>query len=246
MSVKSILVSQPKPTNGKSPYNDLSEKYNVTVDFRSFIHVEGLNVQEFRQQKVKIEEHTAVIFTSRKGVDFFFKMCEEMRVKVSDSMKYFCMSEAVALYLQNYVVYRKRKIFHGKTRFVDLIDTIKKHKDEKFLLPCSDILKPIIPELLEKENINYTKSILYRTVCSDLSDLEDVSYDILVFYSPAGIESLYKNFPDFIQNKTKIACFGETTKKAVEKAGLSVDIHAPNPKYRSMTMAIDSYLKAFN
>lgn len=243
MSVKSILVSQPKPENGKSPYFDLAKKYNLDIDFRSFIHVEGVDSKEFRQQRINILDHTAVIFTSRNAIDHFFKMCESLRVKVPDTMKYFCMSEAIAYYLQNYVVYRKRKIFHGERKFVDLMPLIKKNKSEKFLLPCSDILKPVIPEELEKENIDYTRAVLYRTVCSDLSDLEDVFYDILVFYSPAGIESLYKNFPDFKQNDTRIACFGETTKKAVEKAGLKINIQAPTPSAPSMTMAIEQYLK---
>lgn len=243
MRVKSILVSQPKPENGKSPYFDLADKYDLNVDFRSFIHVEGVDSKEFRQERINILDHTAVIFTSRNAIDHFFKMCEALRVKVPDTMKYFCMSEAIAYYLQNYVVYRKRKIFHGQRKFVDLMPTIKKHKDEKFLLPCSSILKPVIPDELEKAGIDYTKAVLYRTVCSDLSDLEDVFYDILVFYSPAGIESLYKNFPDFVQNDTRIACFGETTKKAVEKAGLDINIHAPVPNAPSMTMAIEQYLK---
>ena len=246
MRVKSILVSQPKPENGKSPYFDLADKYDLNVDFRSFIHVEGVDSKEFRQERINILDHTAVIFTSRNAIDHFFKMCESLRVKVPDTMKYFCMSEAIAYYLQNYVVYRKRKIFHGQRKFVDLMPTIKKHKDEKFLLPCSSILKPVIPEELEKAGIDYTKAVLYKTVCSDLSDLEDVFYDILVFYSPAGIESLYKNFPEFEQNDTRIACFGETTKQAVEKAGLNINIHAPMPNAPSMTMAIEQYLKQNN
>lgn len=241
--MKSILVSQPKPENGKSPYFDLAEKYDLKVDFRSFIHVEGVDVKEFRTQRVDIAEHTAVILTSRNAIDHFFRTCEELKIKVPDTMKYFCISEAIAYYLQKYVVYRKRKIFHGRQRFVELMDTIKKHKKEKFLLPCSDILKPIIPELLDKDGINYSKAVLYRTVCSDLSDLENVFYDMLVFYSPAGIESLFKNFPDFKQNDTLIACFGETTKKAVEKAGLKINVQAPMANAPSMTMAIEQHLK---
>lgn len=240
--VKTILISQPKPATEKSPYYDLADKYSLTIDFRSFIHVEAVEAQEFRQQRVSILEHSAVIFTSRNAVDHFFRMCKEMRVTVPDSMKYFCISESTALYLQKYVVYRKRKIFHGQLRFAELIDSIKKHKQEKFLLPCSDLLKPSIPKLLEESNITYSKAMMYRTVCSDLSDLSDVKYDMLVFFSPSGIESLYKNFPDFEQNSTKIAAFGPTTVKAVEDKGLQVNISAPNPKAPSMSMAIENHI----
>lgn len=240
--VKTILISQPKPATEKSPYYDLADKYSLTIDFRSFIHVEAVEAQEFRQQRVSILEHSAVIFTSRNAVDHFFRMCKEMRVTVPDSMKYFCISESTALYLQKYVVYRKRKIFHGQLRFAELIDSIKKHKQEKFLLPCSDLLKPSIPTLLEDNNITYSKAMMYRTVCSDLSDLSDVKYDMLVFFSPSGIESLYKNFPDFEQNSTKIAAFGPTTVKAVEDKGLTVNISAPNPKAPSMSMAIENHI----
>lgn len=240
--VKTILISQPKPATEKSPYYDLADKYSLTIDFRSFIHVEAVEAQEFRQQRVSILEHSAVIFTSRNAVDHFFRMCKEMRVTVPDSMKYFCISESTALYLQKYVVYRKRKIFHGQLRFAELIDSIKKHKQEKFLLPCSDLLKPSIPTLLEDNNITYSKAMMYRTVCSDLSDLSDVKYDMLVFFSPSGIESLYKNFPDFEQNSTKIAAFGPTTVKAAEDKGLTVNISAPNPKAPSMSMAIENHI----
>lgn len=243
MAIKSILVSQPKPESSKSPYFDLAEKYKVKVDFRPFIHVEGVSSQEFRQSRIKLEEHSAVILTSRNAADHFFRMAEEMRFQVPDSMKYFCISEAVAYYLQKYVVYRKRKIFFGKQKFVDLMDTIKKHKDEKFLLPCSDIHKQSIPDMLADNNINFSKAVMYRTVASDLSDLADVNYDMLVFFSPSGIESLLKNFPEFKQNNTKIAAFGATTAKAVEKAGLKLNVHAPQPKAPSMTMAIEQFIK---
>ncbi|MAX79237.1 MAG: uroporphyrinogen-III synthase [Crocinitomicaceae bacterium] len=246
MKVKSILVSQPKPESDRSPYFDLAEKYKLKIDFRPFIHVEGVPAQEFRKEKIGILEHSAVIFTSRNAVDHFFRMAEEMRCNIPDTMKYFCISESTAYYLQKYVVYRKRKIFHGKQRFAELIDLIKKHKKEKFLLPCSDILKKEIPELLEKNKISYTKAVFYRTVCSDLSDLENVSYDMLVFFSPAGIESLFKNFPDFKQNKTRIAVFGPTTTKAVEQHGLRVDVLAPTQNAPSMTMAIENYIKEVN
>lgn len=240
--IKTILISQPKPSGDKSPYFDLAKKLNLKIDFRPFIHVEAVDAQEFRQQRVSILEHSAVIFTSRNAVDHFFRMCEEMRVTVPDTMKYFCISESTAYYLQKYVVYRKRKIFHGQIRFADLMDVMKKHKQEKFLLPCSDLLKPAIPQLLDEAGLTYTKAVMYRTVCSDLSDLSDVKYDMLVFFSPSGIESLLKNFPEFTQGSTKIAVFGPTTAKATLDSGLRVDVNAPNQKAPSMTMAIENYI----
>lgn len=240
--IKTILISQPKPSTEKSPYFDLADKHNLKIDFRPFIHVEAIDAQEFRQDRIDVLKHTAVIFTSRNAVDHYFRMCEELRVVVPHSMKYFCLSEAAAFYLQKYVVYRKRKIFVGKGRFTDLMDLIKKHKTEKFLLPCSDLLKPSIPDLLEDGKINYSKATMYRTVCSDLSDLSEVKYDMLVFFSPSGIESLFKNFPDFKQGITKISVFGPTTAKATEEAGLRIDINAPNQKAPSMTMAIENYI----
>jgi len=246
LKVKSILVSQPKPESDRSPYFDLAKKYKLKIDFRPFIHVEGITVQEFRKQRISILEHSAVIFTSRNAVDHFFRMAEEMRVTVPEGMKYFCISESTAYYLQKYMVYRKRKIFHGKQRFADLMEVMKKHKQEKFMLPCSDILKKEIPEMMDKAGFHYSKAVLYHTVCSDLSDLEDVYYDMLVFFSPAGIESLLKNFPDFKQNKTRIAAFGPTTMKAVEEAGLRVDVQAPTQNAPSMTMAIENYVKEVN
>jgi uroporphyrinogen-III synthase len=241
--VKTILVSQPKPESDRSPYFDLAEKYGLKIDFRPFIHVEGLPAQEFRTSRVTILDHTAVIFTSRNAVDHFFRMAEEMRVTVPDTMKYFCISESTAYYLQKYVVYRKRKIFHGKQTFSQLIDVMKKHSAENFLLPCADILKAEIPKLLDENNYKYTKSVFYRTVCSDLSDLADVDYDMLVFFSPSGIKSLVQNFPDFKQNNTKIAAFGSSTSDSVEKHGLKLDIKAPAPDFPSMTMAIEDYIK---
>jgi len=246
LKIKSILVSQPKPESDRSPYFELAKKYRIKIDFRPFIHVEGVPVQEFRKQRVGILEHSAIIFTSRNAVDHFFRMAEEMRVTVPDTMKYFCISESTAYYLQKYVVYRKRKIFHGKQRFADLIEVMKKHKTDNYMLPCSDILKKEIPELLDKHGFQYNKAVLYRTVCSDLSDLEDVTYDMLVFFSPAGIESLFKNFPDFQQNDTRIAAFGPTTMKAVQDHGLRVDVMAPTQNAPSMTMAIENYVKEVN
>ncbi len=242
MNIKSILVSQPEPKNNKNPFSDLADKYKLKVDFRSFIHVEGVVPQDFRKERINLSNFTAVIFTSRMAVDHYFRIASETRFAVPDTMKYFCISEAVAYYLQNYVVYRKRKIFFGKQRFQDLIDTIVKHKDENFLVPCSDIQRKNIPELLNKNEIQYTNAVLYKTVCSDLSDLEEVKYDMLVFYSPSGIQSLVKNFPDFEQNGTKIAAFGPTTAKAAEELGLRIDVKAPSPGIPSMTMAIEQFI----
>lgn len=246
MKVKSVLVSQPKPQGDKNPYFDLADKCNVKFDFREFIHVQGLDGKEFRQQRINISEYGAVILTSRNAVDHYFRLAQEMRFQVPETMKYFCISESTAYYLQKYVVYRKRKIFHGNTKISELTDYLLKHKNEKFLLPSSDILKSEIPETLDKIKLNYTKAVMYRTVCSDLSDLKDVNYDVLVFYSPSGIKSLFENFPKFKQNKTRIAVFGSTTAKAAEKAGLKVDIAAPKPECPSMTMALEQYISKAN
>ena len=246
MKIKRILVSQPKPTTPKSPYADLAEKNNLKIDFRPFIQVEGVPAKEFRKQRINILDHSAVIFTSRTAIDHFFRIAEELRVSVPDTMKYFCISEATAYYLQKYIVYRKRKIFHSTGRFADLVDVLKKHKEEKYLVPLSDIHKQEIPSLLNKNKINYTKAILYRTVSSDLSDLKDVNYDVLVFFSPSGIKSLFQNFPDFKQNETKIASFGPATAKAVKDAGLRLDIQAPMPQAPSMAMALEQFIKKHN
>lgn len=243
MAVKTILVSQPKPEGTKSPYFDLAEKYKLKIDFRSFIHVEGIGAQEFRTQKVELSKHTGIILTSKNAVDHYFRIAEELRFEVPDAMKYFCISEAVAYYLQKYVAYRKRKIFFGKQRIEDLIDILKKHKKETFLLPCADRLRDNIPDTLTESNLNFTKAVLYRTVASDLSDLENVYYDMLVFYSPGGVESLVKNFPDFKQNETIIAAFGPTTAQAIVDNNMRLDLHAPQPNAPSMTGAIELFVK---
>ena len=242
--IKTILISQPKPATEKSPYFDLADKMKLTIDFRPFIHVEDVDVKDFRTQKVDISKYTGVILTSRMAVDHYFRMAKEMRFEVPTDMKYFCLSESTAFYLQKYVVYRKRKIFHGQVRMPELIPIIKKHKKEKFLLPCSDLLKPSIPAALDEVGIDYKKAVMYKTVCSDLSDLIDVKYDVLVFFSPSGIESLFKNFPDFVQGDTQIATFGPTTAKAAKAAGLRIDINAPTKTAPSMTMAIEQHIKA--
>src|SRR5210317_1273149 len=246
MKVKTILVSQPAPKTENSPYNDLSEKQKVKIDFRPFIHVEGVPAKEVRAQKVDLKNYTAIILTSRNAVDHFFRIADEMRFTVPDDMKYFCQSEAVAYYLQKYVVYRKRKIYVGVRSFADLAKIVKKYKDEKFLLPSSDKLKDIVPTMLNEIEVNWDRAILFKTVVSDLSDLEDVFYDILVFFSPSGIDSLLKNFPDFKQNNTRIAVFGNSTVKAVTDAGLKCNIQAPTPETPSMTMALEKYIMKAN
>jgi uroporphyrinogen-III synthase len=246
MKVKTILVSQPEPKIENSPYFDLQEKQKVKIDFRPFIHVEGVSSKDIRLQKVDLSHYTAIILTSRNSVDHFFRVAEEMRFKVPDSMKYFCQSEAVAFYLQKYVVYRKRKIYVGKRAFEDLTPMIKKYKDECFLLPTTDKLKSEVPDILNALNIKWKEAIFYKTVISDLSDLADVYYDVLVFFSPSGIDSLFQNFPDFKQNNTRIAVFGNTTAKAVEEHGLRVDISAPTPETPSMTMALEKYIEKAN
>ena len=246
MKVKKVLVSQPKPTSEKSPYYDIAEKYGVNIEFRPFIKVEGLTSKEFRQQKISIPEFTAIIFTARTAIDHFFRLCEELRVSIPDTMKYFCVTESVALYLQKYIVYRKRKIFFGNSgKLDDLLPSLIKHSGEKFLLPVSDVHKEQT-SLLEKNNINYTKAVMYRTVSNDFGPDEKFDYDMLVFFSPSGINSLLKNFPEFEQNDIKIGCFGPTTAKAVREAGLRLDIEAPRPEAPSMTPALELFFKEQN
>ena len=244
MKVKTILISQPEPVNENSPYTRLREKHNLKIDFRPFIHVEGVDAKYVRRQKIDFADYTSVILTSRNSVDHFFRLAEDMRYKVSDATKYFCQSEAVAFYLQKYVVYRKRKIYVGEKSLTDLESVFKKFKDEKFLLPSSDILKPSTSSFLDSIGIDWTRAQLYKTVVSDLSDLRDVSYDVLVFFSPSGIQSLFHNFPDFEQNNTKIAVYGNTTVKAADEAKLRIDIKAPTEETPSMTMAIEKFISA--
>ena len=246
MKVKSILISQPQPINGASPYFELARKKKVSISFRPFIHLENLTASQVRQQKVGFTDHSAVILTSRNAVNHYFRVAEEMRFEVPSTMKYFCLSEAIALYLQKYITYRKRKIYYGSHDFSNLIDLINRHKNEKFLLPSSDLLKETIPNQLDKNDINYKRAILFKTVCSDLSDLENVFYDVLVFFSPSGIKSLKKNFPNFIQNNTRIAAFGKTTIKAAKEVGLKVNIEAPTKTAPSMSMALEQYLNKVN
>jgi uroporphyrinogen-III synthase len=244
--VKSILVTQEPPLDSNSPYFKLAEQFGLKIDFRPFIQVEPLPAKEFRKQKIEILNHTAIIFTSRNAVDRFFQICQELKIEMPPDMKYFCISDQTSNYLQKYIVIRKRKIFTGLKTTQDLLEILRKHKNEKYLFPCSDIRKNDIPDFLKESGFDFTEAIIYRTVASDLSDLKDVYYDILAFFSPSGINSLFVNFPDFKQNNTRIAAFGPTTAKAVLDAGLILDIEAPLPNAPSMTGAIELYIKRAN
>lgn len=243
--VKTILVSQPKPE--RSPYYQLEEKYGLTIDWRPFIHVEGLSAKDFRKFKIYPEEYSAIIFTSLYSIDHFFRMCEELRYKIPEDLKYFCLTEAIANYLQKFIVYRKRKVFAGTRTITDLKPALMKHRDkEKFLLPCSNLGAQDVTNFLKENKFPYQEAMMYQTVSSDLSDLRDIFYDVLVFFSPLGIKSLFDNFPDFKQNETRIAVFGDSTLKATEEAGLFINIKAPEPDVPSMTMALENYLKLSN
>ncbi len=244
MKVQKILVSQPKPSSEKSPYYEIAEKYGVEIVFRPFIKVEGLSAKEFRQEKISIADFTAVIFTARTAIDHFFRLAEETRVSIPDTMKYFCTTESIALYLQKYIIYRKRKIFHGQTgKLEELLPYLNKHAKEKFLFAVSDVNKKEDVNVLDQNNIKYTKAVMYRTVSNDFALDEAFDYDMLLFFSPAGITSLLKNFPEFNQGDIKIGCFGATTAQATRDAGLRLDIEAPTPKAPSMTAALELYLK---
>lgn len=244
LNIKRLLVSQPKPTSEKSPYFDLAEKYGVEIEFRPFIKVEPLTSKEFRQQRISILDYSAVVFTARTGIDHFFRLCEELRVTIPETMKYFCMSESIAVYLQKYIVYRKRKIFFGASgKLDDLITIIAKHPKEKYFVPVSDVHKDDLRLKLEAKKIDFTEAVMYRTVSNDFKADESFDYDMLVFFSPAGISSLLKNFPNFNQKDIRIGCFGPTTAKAVKDAGLRLDVEAPTPEAPSMTAALEQYLK---
>lgn len=244
--VKSILVTQEPPADPGSPYHKIAEKYSVRVDFRPFIQVEPVPVKEFRRQKVEILNYSAVIFTSRNAVDHFFTLCRELKIEMPPEMKYFCISEQTSNYLQKYIVIRKRKIFTGLKDTQDLLEIVKKHKNEKFLFPCSDIRKNDIPDFLRDNAYHYCEAITHHTVAANLSDLKEVFYDILAFFSPSGIHSLFTNFPEFKQNNTRIAAFGPATAKAVRDARLVLDIEAPQPNAPSMTGALELYIKKAN
>lgn len=243
MKIKKVLVSQPKPTSEKSPYFDIAEKYGVKIDFRPFIKVESLSAKEFRQQKVSILDHTAIVFTSRHAIDHFFNLCVELRVTIPETMKYFCTSETIALYIQKYVQYRKRKVFFGATgKFADLVPLMVKHNTEKYFVPMSDVHNDEVKDLLDKNKIQHTEAVMYRTVSNHFKPEEMSDYDMLVFFSPAGIQSLMKNFPGFEQKDIAIGCFGPTTAKAIKEAGLRLDLEAPSAAAPSMPAALDLFI----
>lgn len=244
MKIKKILVSQPQPKGDKSPYFDISEKYNVKIEFRPFIRVEPLSAKEFRTQRISILDHTAIIFNAKQGIDHFFNLCEEMRIAIPEDMKYFCITESVAVYLQHYIHYRKRKVFYGNSgKMQDLITVLNKHANEKFLFVTPEVLNEETINALDNSKITYTKAIMYRTVSNDFGPNEEFNYDMLLFFSPIGVQSLFKNFPDFKQGEIHIGCFGSTTAAAVKESGLRLDLEVPTPQLPSMTMALDAYLK---
>lgn len=244
--IKSIIISQPKPESEKSPYFDLAKKRSLKIDFRPFITVSPVTAKEFKSQKVNILDYTAIILNSRNSVDHFFRMCSELKIEMPPETKYFCVNESIANYLAKYIQVRKRKVFCGKATETELLNVIKNHPAEKYLFPCSDWRKPEIEKFMKKNKYQYKESFFYRIVSSDLSDLKDVNYDIIVFFSPADIRSLFENFPKFKQNQTLIASFGATTAKAIKEAGLTVNIAVPTPEYPSMVMALDKYIEAHN
>ena len=246
MKVKTILISQPSPGDKRTPYHDLADKYGLKVDYRNFIQVTSVPGKELRKKRLNILDHTGIIFTSRNSVDNFFRVAEELKVELPTTMKYFCVNEGVSLYTQKYIVLRKRKMFFGKGRLPEFLELLKKHKKEKFLFPCSNIRADQIPNYLTELGTEFTEAVMYKTESADLSDLADVYYDIIVFFSPAGIQSLFENFPDFKQNDTRLAGFGKTTDKAIVDAGLTNNIYAPTPEAPSMVAAIENYIKEVN
>ena len=243
--IKKILVSQPKPSSEKSPYYDIASKYGVELVFRPFIKVEGITAKEFRAQKVNILDYTAVVFTSRHAIDNYFTLAKEMRINIPEDMKYFCVTETISLYIQKYVQYRKRKVFFGTTgKIDDLIPTMAKHKTEKYLVPMSDVHNDSIAKMLDAKKLVHRECVMYRTVSNDFTseEVKKFDYDMLIFFSPSGIESLTKNFPNFNQGEIAVATFGPATAKAVKDAGLRLDLEAPSEKYPSMTSALQHYL----
>jgi len=245
--IKKILVSQPKPSSEKSPYFDIAERHHVEIVFRPFIKVEGVSAKEFRQQKISLSEFTAIVFTSRHAIDHFFALAKELRFPVPEDMKYFCITEQVALYIQKYVQYRKRKIFYGSTgKFADLIPTMAKHKTERYFVPLSDVHSNEIAQMLDEKKLKHTEGVMYRTVPNDFVGGEPFDYDLLVFFSPSGVQSLLQTFPNFEQGDMAIACFGPTTSKAIRDAGLRLDLEAPTPKYPSITSALNAFIEEVN
>ena len=241
--IQTILISQPEPTSPKSPYFDLERKFGVTIDFYPFIVVEGVTSKEFRKQKVDVQNQTAIIFTSRNAIDHFFRLCEELRVKVNGDMKYFCISEAVALYLQKFIVYRKRKIFYGEGGVDSLLASIMKHRvKEKFIVPVNDLIHEKVTSTLDEHEIEWREATLYRTVCNNCEDIIRKNHDVLVFFSPSGVKSLFENYPGYKQDGTVVATFGPKTKEAALAAGLTLQIEAPQPNMPSMVAALKHYL----
>ena len=247
MKVTKILVSQPKPASDKSPYFDIARKYGVTIDFKQFIKVESVSSKEFRQQKVTILDHTAIVFTSRHAIDHFFGLCAELRVAIPDGMKYFCVSETIALYIQKYVQYRKRKVFFGDNgKMEGLVPLMVKHKTEKYFVPLSSVHNDEITQMLDEHKLQHTEAVMYRTVSHIYEPSELEGYDMMIFFSPAGIVSLKENLPNFVQGEVKIACFGPATAAAIKEAGLRLDLEAPTASAPSMTMALEQYLAKEN
>lgn len=245
--IKKVLVSQPKPASDKSPYYDIAEKYGVEIVFRPFIKVESLSAKEFRQQKVSILDHTAIVFTSRHAIDHFFNLCTDLRVTIPETMKYFCTSEQIALYIQKYVQYRKRKVFYAETgKFADLLPLMVKKSSEKYFVPMSDVHNDEIKDAMDAKKLQHTEAVMYRTVSNDFTEDEKFDYDMLLFFSPAGINSLMKNFPNFEQGEIAIGCFGPATAKAVKDAGLRLDLEAPTVEAPSMTAALDKFIAEHN
>ena len=241
--IKKILVSQPKPSSEKSPYYDIMRKHGVEIDFRPFIKVESLTPREFRAQRINILDHTAIIFTSRHAIDNFFLLCQEMRVEIPEDIKYFCITETISHYIQKYVQYRKRKVFFGDTGKVgDLLPLILKHKNDKYFIPQSDVHSKDFTDMLDAKGISYTSGVMYRTVSTKITEEEVCDYDMLVFFTPSGVAALKKNFPDWEQGDTVIACFGANTRAAAEEQGWKVEIQAPSPECPSITTAIKKYL----
>ena len=246
LKIKRVIISQPPPAEGeKSPYDDLIKQYNLEVTFRKFFNVQCVDAKEFRKKRIYISDFSAIIFTSKHAADHFFNLCEDLRVQVSDNTKYFCTSEAIALYLQKYVQYRKRKIFFGKNHFSELLDLIKKHKDEKFLFTCGENHTKDIPQLLKQNKVNFNSAPIYRIVPADLSDISIYDYQMIIFFSPFGIDSLKTTYPDFKQGDIILGTFGEATAKAARKNGLTVQIMAPTQTAPSMAMAIQEFFQGF-
>lgn len=244
MKIKNVLISQPQPDSEKSPYADLAKQFNLNIAFRKLIKIQRIDNKEFRKHRINILDHSAIIFTSKHAVDHFFSLCEELRVTIPETMKYFCVSEAIALYLQKYVQYRKRKIFFGKSKFPELLELIKKQKAEKYFFPCAANHTSEIPEILKANKVNHVAVPIYETVPDEVTDINIDDFQMIVFFSPFGIESLVKNFPDYQKGETLFAAFGANTVKACEDAGFPVEIKAPTPEAPSMTMAIEQYLLA--